>query len=262
MEGQAGAAVAAELGDKPESAAFRFSSHQDALDYASEVVENSQHWLATKHNYVAEGYKRGEFEVVIEVSTGVLPEYYHLIFAAIPSGRRPHGEIARNGTVGRSLHYKTSPGDIYAGHSQGRQKSVLIDVSKFVQTPQDFIPVLVRLEPAKHRHDVTWHVLTKTLSPIFPIFRSVTEGKVSEIWGRISISDSGAVSNLVENGSQIVEGIRGDIGKLFWERLNQLNLVQFCDAIRIQIDGANIRLAVDETYAGDFQISGMFLCAC
>jgi hypothetical protein len=72
-DGQAGAAAAVELGDKPESAALRFSSRQDALDYASKVVENSQHWLATKDRYVAEGYKRGEFEVVIETSVGVLP---------------------------------------------------------------------------------------------------------------------------------------------------------------------------------------------
>lgn len=139
---------------------------------------------------------------------------------------------------------------------------MLIDVSKFVQTPQGLIPTLVRLEPAKHRHDITWHVLTKTISPIFPMFRSVAEGEVREIWGSVSSRDSGAVSSLLENGSQIVESVRGDIGNVLRKRLSQLDLVQFCDTINIQIDGANIRFAIDKTCARDFQISSVFLCAC
>lgn len=72
-DGQAGAAEAAELGDKSESTALRFTSHQDALDYASKVVENSKDRLATKNSYVAESYKRGEFEIVFELAARVLP---------------------------------------------------------------------------------------------------------------------------------------------------------------------------------------------
>jgi hypothetical protein len=45
-DGQAGAAAAAELGDKSNSAALCFRSHQDALNFASHSVENSNRMLA------------------------------------------------------------------------------------------------------------------------------------------------------------------------------------------------------------------------
>jgi hypothetical protein len=102
-EGQAGAAGAATLVDKPETAALRFCSHQDALDYAGKVVENSKDWLAHKTSYVAESYKRGKFEIIIEVAAGVFAENYHLIFTAIPCGGGPKGEVEGNSAIGRGL---------------------------------------------------------------------------------------------------------------------------------------------------------------
>jgi hypothetical protein len=161
LDGQAGAAVAAELGDKPESAALRFGSHQDALDYASKVVENSKDWLARKNSYVAESYKRGEFEIVIELSTGVFAGNYHLIFTAIPCGVVPEGEVEGNSSISGGCNLKAEHADLHASSPQRNQNGVLVDVAKLVETPQGVVTSFVRFEPAKQRCDLTWNILIK-----------------------------------------------------------------------------------------------------
>jgi hypothetical protein len=138
------------------------------------------------------------------------------------------------------------------------QKSVLIDIPKFVKTPEGNIPCFVRFEAAKQRHDLTWDVLTKrTPRPVLPVFLGVAEREVSEFGWGLSISNIGGVDCLVEDRTQVIESVSRDIGKVFGDRLSQLQLVQLCGAIAVEFNDANVWVAFDESYRGGFEFGGV-----
>jgi len=259
-DGQAGEH---ESGNVAESATFLFSSSEDFIDRSKEIIENAKDGFISKMNYVSESYKRGQFEIVMELSSGLFPGYYHLIFTAIPGGWSPERKIEGNSSLLGSFNEKRRRIELDASGTEWCKHGVLIDVPKFIQGPQGLaFASLVRLECAKQRSDITWNVLGHSVSPILPVFRFSSERENGPFGIRNAGSDSGPVCDLVKDRSKVVEGISGDIWELVWERLNKLDLMELCNSVVIQFDGPNVRVAINKSDASGFKVNGVFLCAC
>src|SRR5688500_16465057 len=109
-----------------------FKSHNDALDYANKLVEDSLSWLAIHNWNVADGYKNIDFEIRWLVR-GLGPEArnYHLVFRAIPT--------AEDDATG-PLHVNALNRGPGGEGPNGANDSVFIGVTRLVQSPQEVIP--------------------------------------------------------------------------------------------------------------------------
>jgi hypothetical protein len=52
--------------DKPETAGLRFDTHDDALNFAAQLVNDSKDWLAVHDLNIVKRYKEAELEIVFE----------------------------------------------------------------------------------------------------------------------------------------------------------------------------------------------------
>src|SRR5215471_12950908 len=66
------------------SSCLSFKSHNDALDYADKLVEDSVRWLAVHNFNIAHRYKSGYLELRLYFSSGPDAEKYHLVLQAVP----------------------------------------------------------------------------------------------------------------------------------------------------------------------------------
>ncbi len=53
-----------------ETPSLCFNSHQDALDFAANCVQDSKHWLAVHNLDLIKGYKEAEIELVFVLCSG------------------------------------------------------------------------------------------------------------------------------------------------------------------------------------------------
>jgi len=80
-----GSPASQDAGLQAEPVRLSFNSHDDALDYADELVEEGNHWLAIHELNVAQHYMRGDAEIRLCCSTGQQAEEFHFVFRPIPN---------------------------------------------------------------------------------------------------------------------------------------------------------------------------------
>jgi hypothetical protein len=166
-KGQAGAAGAVVLLDKPETPALCFRSSKDALDFARDgLKKGNRNWVWHKIDF-AESYENGDIEIVIKVAIRGHPGNYHLVFFAIPS---------------REMNSKTGPTQMMDGHpataSPDGDESGMCSVTELVQGPNGVIPSFVRLERSKKRHDIRRQVFASTPNVVLHVRGSIPKRKL------------------------------------------------------------------------------------
>jgi hypothetical protein len=252
-ERQAGAAVAAGLWDKPKSAALRFCSHQDALDFASDGIEKRNRRLALNNFFgMVDNYIVGDLYVRAALRRLGGPKDYDLVLA---SGVHPS-----NGKGGR---FDAASWDSNRGSTKpyGNQQRMFLNACEVIQSPNGVIPSFVWLEPFKDRADFRGDIL-QAFEPI---------GKIDEVCddrkeGEVSVLSSPALdrnseSHLIEGCPQIVNGIEHYAGNIVGEGFSETEFMQVVASLRILFYNVGWLLIRGAALDGGIQVCDMVICA-
>jgi hypothetical protein len=260
LEGQVGADVSAALIDlKIKAAALCFGSQQDALDYATHVGEDRTRRPLAGSLDSLDCYLKGQITAYICVRSRFSDHQCHLAFRSVP---------ADVGIVGAFLPVFARDVPLERGNSiadfEGNEATVFFGVTELVQKPEGTpIPSFVWLETAKHRHDFRRNISADlpTRDIVFELGESVPEGKIGLFGVDLSSGESGGVSRLIQNSSEIVNYVKKDAGQHFGQWLGEFDFVNNLSGFRLSIHDVGPWLSVSERMDQRFEIMDVVLCA-
>lgn len=244
--------------DKSESAALSFSSHQDALDYASHVVEDSNRRSAAFGVDIVKSYRHGWIDCYVQLRSRRSNQQCDLSFFRVP--RRPFRPLElKESSAIAGLNGKNE-----AAKSQRNKFAVFLGVTELIYGPEGVIPSFVRLEPFKERYDCRVKI-----PAYFPLAVNI-DAKILDIFcereigflGMLaSAGDGGSVPALIQNGPEIIDGIENNAGERFWDWLSESDLVALLSGIRINVCDGGPWLFADESANEAVEIANVMMCA-
>jgi len=241
--------------DKLETPALLFDSHQDALDFAEQIVKDGKDWLAINKFNILECYEDVKLEIVLELRPWADGEHFHLIFRSIPNVVVRHRKETISGTHVASNKWKYSS-------SEWSDDFVLIGIANLIKHPQQIIPSEVRLEPAKERLNFFGQVFGSSES-IGHLMDASSEGESGEFRGSFPRSDSDRICRIIECVSEIGDQIPEHIADSLRQWFCNLDLVNGeSGPIRIVLSDLFVGLEIDERFNSLFKVGKVFLSPC
>lgn len=234
-------------------AALRFGSHEDARNFASQVVKNGRDWLARENWNVAKRYVEGEFDIVLEYSSRTDSAKYHLVLSAIPD-RGWNGNAAV-----RCASKLNSLGEEPAASVPDRNEGGVFTARNLVHGPEGVIPSLIRLERAEQRDDITWQVLAPSAYHVSQFRSVVSERKVAGFGTDLAIEKGAGECGLIQGMPQAFDGILSQVRETVWDVSDEFDLVKLSDAIVVHLDSSGVWFAVSEGFRSRFEIPYVFL---
>jgi hypothetical protein len=246
--------------DNSNTARLRFDSQQDALDFASQCVKNSKHWLAVNSLDFVKRYKQMEIEIVIEFFSR-LPssnsKKFHLLFRSIPRVGPRSAEIAINNIAS----YGEASSD--RSGSNRRKDSMLIGVTEVIQRTEKPIPSWVWLERAKERINRLRNILAVTSQVVFKSGGGSGKGEV----GVLRVDDARCTSNsehrVIQNGPEISNAIASNLLQLGRKGVSEFDLAyELAKMLRIRIEDSFVGLELKEEINLPLEITDVFFSPC
>jgi hypothetical protein len=218
--------------EQSESTPLAFDSHDDAINYAKEVVEEfNSGFLEYNAIDIVEAYRRVKLDIVVR---GLAPIRDHgdweYVFHACPVGLGHE-----NGGPARFIS------DLSSEASGPDEVLMLVYVRELVQTPQGFIPSLVRLERGHKVKDFLVDVFGSMCSTSFDLSGALAEREVS-VPSRPPRSDSNRESQLIERAPEILDGIQREARNTQGQGLDELDVVPMVRSVWLSNDGVRITL--------------------
>lgn len=238
----------ANSGNDLDSPGFTLDADQDALNDAAAFVEecNRRHIESCIPN-IAESYCGGNLELVLRVIlTGNQPRENYLAFRAVSRADIEFEAGAFDPKVARE-------------DRPFERDFVLHRVDDLVQTPQGFVPSLIRLERHHQIEDGLRDVHRS--SPTVAVFlRSVlVEGEV-RISATFAACESDGKTELIKRRSEIVCGVSCDTANSSWDGLSESQAKEAIARIDLIILGENfVRVSIKESRDKRFKFSDVFL---
>jgi hypothetical protein len=231
---------------KTEEPRLRFDSHEDALNYIYEFTEGMKQLLSLQHLGTFESYVEGKVDIVLRIAFG--PEEFDLIFHAIPN------QVALN-DIGSER--TVTKGQVSDGSRSDQE--MLVHVTYMVEGPEKIVSTLVRLEPAKARLNLLRHIFT--LSERVNEVNGITGERESAMFRVLcSRCSSRGVANVIECGSEIINGISRDERERDRQGLRESDLVAFVSRLSIGLDDFFVRTFVEKGSDFKFKILDVVLC--
>jgi hypothetical protein len=231
---------------------LRFDSQDDALNFARHSIKRSQHWLASHSLNWPERYKKGEIDIVLQISTDAGDRKNDLVFFAVPAGRRDN--------QGHRAAHSHPPDDETGTRADRKYKPVSTLPTNSVECPDECIPTLVRLERAKKREDIRWKILEPSVQGILNIRGVVRDGEMDLVGALCVTGDCDGVGGMIETGSQPLESLVSDIRDEGREIGRELYFV-FLKSLRIALNDSGVWLCVEKGLSPRVDIANLLLCS-
>jgi hypothetical protein len=135
---EATGAPVGKLGNETETAALRFGSHQDALDYVRHSVECANRRLASESLNAFDRYVKGEVAAYIGVKHRRTESQYHLVFRCIPA-ESVILKVADFTVPQRMMHIQVD-GPLGRADFKGNEDEVFLGISNCVQGVKGVVP--------------------------------------------------------------------------------------------------------------------------
>ncbi len=246
------------LGNKTNPTRLSFRTAQDALNFAGNTQENFVNGSRGKNIDLAEHYKRGDFEISLELAftVGGNSDKYDLIFCPVPLRAEKDSAVA---AVSAEEICTSSP--YHAGRSTHKwpHETVLIGVVQTVQGPQGVISSLVRLERHKERKDFIRNVFASAAANHvrFEFVETVGNREVRAFGGDFSSSDGASIPDLVEGISQVGDGILGGVSEFPRYGFDKSIYYEFVLGIRIDFAHQFVWICLPETFKLPLKVTNM-----
>jgi hypothetical protein len=246
---------------KPEASALRFSSHQDALDYARHCVENANRRLAAQNLNALDRYIKGEVAAYVSFRSRGSERENHLAFRSIPSKGIVRKEIAISNSANPGEDNICIEGRFDVFDNDGDESKVFVGVSNLVNCPKGIIPSTITLEPFKERADCRWQILASSGHVVPEMIVVASEGKLNGFQRGASRSNSGCISGLVENSAEVVGCIEQNAGEHLRQLSRESDFVNFLSRLRIFINDMGPWVTVDKVADHGIEIIDVILCS-
>jgi len=116
--------------------------------------------------------------------------------------------------------------------------SVFIGITKLVESPDEVIPSFVRLEPANEVADFFRNFFEESVNSLIEFSLTVANGKVS-------ILPDKSEYGLIESGAEVVDNVASMPSETAWHGLNELELVNLMNAVRVRLDNLGISVFIE-----------------
>jgi len=256
---QADANLIAEL--EAEAKALSLRGAEGIADFVRHSVENAARVLAAGNLNVLDRYRKGEVAAYLRFHISGTDRQFDLSFRSIPScpenGRIPD----HDGRTVRLLELDgRTEGDKGGANLQGDESAVFLGISNLVEGPEGVIPSLVSLEFLENRTDFRWQIFASASQIVPPVFFIGPEGEFNRLEAWTVGGDGRSIPGLVQNGAQVVGGIKQDTGKHLRQIANDLNFVNVLSGIRIFINDSGPWIAIDKSANRGFELVDVVFC--
>lgn len=122
---------------------------------------------------------------------------------------------------------------------------MFLGVTELIQGPEGIIASFVWAEIAKERRDFRGEVfadLSFSVDVVVKAGQIIAERKVGPFGVLSPACDGAGVSRLIKDGSQIVDSIEKDAGKVSWQTTRKDDLMKIVDSITVSLDSVGPRL--------------------
>jgi hypothetical protein len=251
---QADAAFAAGLFQESDSAALRFDSQDDALNFAKHCVENGRRRFRAGVLAVLKRYVDSDLYLVIKAKAPLDAGVWDFVFRAIPDG----GLVEFDGA---SPSRTSDFGCCCRASNEGDQR-MFAQVAHVVESPEKIIPSLVWLERSKERSDFRWDILRDTPHAILEICGGIGEGEHAKLQVGVAGREvGGRPRGVIETGPQVFNDFGRENAPTERESLGYESFVDFVSSVRISLNNSGVWLFSEKAVNLGFEIIEMFLCA-
>lgn len=239
---QAGAAAAAELGNKPDSAALCFRSHQDALDYDAHCVEDANRRLAAESIDAIDRYRNSDVCCYVrlrrcKVATA-RSEQCDLGFFRVPADTARTHDINNRPVIAGESRIKESFRILDLSRIES---AVFLGITELVQSPEAIIPSFVWVERPKQRYYFRRQIVANL--PAYNIVIKagdvVSEREVGSFGIGPPLARAAAYPHWSRTARKLLEASKTMHGRLSGRHLVNLILCNSClglDSLSITVD--------------------------
>ncbi|WP_239797429.1 hypothetical protein [Candidatus Nitrotoga arctica] len=238
--------------DESDSSHLSFGSHNDALHFARHRAENVCRWISANNLDFVKRYTVGTINVVLNFRIIRSDSKYDLIFSAIPDWWRDAAVTAR------PTNFQVHVTEKLAGRNK---KPMFVNVISFVECPDQVIPSLIRLEPAKDRNNLTRDIFAIHRNNAFEIHCIVADGKVCLSRITHASRDSDCVSGLIKRGSEIFERVCGDFPEAVGDCGAEFDLMKLVNAISVGLNSMGAWVIHKEFIDPSIEVVDVYLSA-
>lgn len=227
---------------------FRFNSHDDALNYINELVENSTRRLGVDKFDAADSYASGYSQLVVRGKIGVepIPVYLDLILYPVPSVYRTSFPA-----LYRSIIDLGSTGNC----SYGKHNFMFAGVTEVVQGKDKVIPAFVWLDGPHNIKNLDGGSIAVPVQSWFKIL------DVPNNWKCRSLSLSDAKDCLIQSGSKVVACIKNEARQFLGQWFSQSECEYLFTGLKIDflLNDVRVRLGHKKVLTNPFEIVDMQL---
>jgi hypothetical protein len=229
-----------------------FERRDNTLGFVGPVVQDLGYRFALKNINLVESYRQSDLYFVLKAATFDKGTEFDLVFNAVPRG------------IDEQLPNTTGSSYIPKLRSEvDAEKSVLICDSYPVESPEDIIPSLVRLERSKDRKQFLWSIFAPSAHVVLEFDRSASEGKVS--MQRALVPTCGgrdSETRIVQRGSDLMDRLPSFIDQVLRNSVLESDPVDFVlRLIRVGIEKHLAWATLQERAHLSYEILDVQFCA-
>lgn len=215
-------------------------SDDDGVNQIRELMERWKHRLTAHNLAITERYAKGELRVLVEFS--LLPMRNSVKFCALFEGICPR----ENGWNG---HYDLlrSAGELEGnasgqmGGTTNKKQTVFVAIVKQMQTHQVFIPSSVRVESVDHLYRLWGDSLYFSGRFGFVMLQTLfADRERGIVVGGLAVRQNQLPDKMVKGGSEVLENISDDKGKIFGNRFTLTQLYDEVSSLRLSLSDERI----------------------
>lgn len=185
----------------------RSETVDDAIHEAGDVLERWEQRLTIDNPDFIERYKKGEIQVLLDVSAGIVPKQYVIVFQGTPKVGDADYPRIKFRRFWKQLRIKARQmhAEICSGNSD--RQTVFLDNTQAVQTPENVaLASAVWLDSADYVYSVLPHSLYLSHSFGFVFRGTLADREITFPFPDVcSVPET--TSQIVESGAKVLDGI-------------------------------------------------------
>jgi len=224
----------------------------------AKIMEKWNNRLTLDNANLIDRYLKGDIEVLVHLRSIVMQsdvtEYCVIIKYPNFADRRWRDLESNKCRLGPSRTVSEINAATINVTSNDKQEAVLVDVVKFVNSPERVVPAFVRLDSVNETYNVRMNSLYFSKRMGFVFGRTIRDREVSVLSGRLAVSFNKLPNEMVETSSQVINNFSNNQRKGGWRLGDDFDLVSCLTGLHVLIDDKSIGVSAPESLDFGFQL--------